>query len=847
MKKTFRTLALVTLLTVTTLQAAAQQVNTLYFLDNAPMRHIFNPALQPVSKGYFSFTPLGYTSFWAGNNSLTLSDALYRDPLTGRVITPLHPNGDKQAFLRRMRPSLTTNGDITMGLLNMGFRVQDKGYLYLGLNLRTEVSASLPKSLFSALLDGGMHDLDGVNYMNLSRLNAYANAYMEVSGGYSHRINDQWTVGGKVKALLGYGHVGLTAKDLGLEASIDRWRLNGTLDLRGAVSLVDGTKLPEAINKEWIENGEFDFEDYIATPINYLAYAKPCGYGAAVDLGLTYAPLPQLQLSAAITDLGVMAWQNGFHYSATPDFIYEGVDLTADKYITEDGQFDTDILWGDVTDQLLSIVDGATLDKDGSKHYLCMPTARLNVGVDGRFWENRLGLGVLSQTRFRSGYVSEEVTFGASLKPCNWFNLAVSYSLMDNGRYSNVGAGLGFMPYDGINLTLAADYIPTTFVDDPSTNGGLDFIPYKSKGLNLAFGISICWGSNQRDKDHDGVKDKWDLCPNTPKGVEVDSVGCPKDSDGDGVPDYLDQCPGTPEAAYGMIDSVGCPLDTDGDGVPDYLDECPNTPKEAFTMLTSTGCPKDSDGDGVPDYMDECNNTPSQAIGYTDEKGCLLDTDGDGIPDYMDECPSSPKEALVDAKGCELDSDGDGVPDWRDECSNTRPEAIGHTDDKGCELDTDNDGVADWCDECPTVAGVKANKGCPEIKREVRNILKKAMQGIEFETQSATIKKGSYPLLDQIAKIFIDNPTYIIEVQGHTDATGKAEMNMKLSDERAHSVMNYLIEHGVEAERLSAKGFGSEMPIADNATKEGRQKNRRVEFNITFEEVTYETVLDHAE
>ena len=176
-------------------------------------------------------------------------------------------------------------------------------------------------------------------------------------------------------------------------------------------------------------------------------------------------------------------------------------------------------------------------------------------------------------------------------------------------------------------------------------------IPYKTKGFNLTFGMNIVIG-HKSDKDKDGVKDQYDICPGTPKKVSVDSYGCPIDSDGDGVPDYLDQCPGTPNEAYGLGDEAGCPIDSDGDGVPDYIDKCPMTPEAAWGQVDEWGCPLDSDDDGVPDYLDECPNTPQGARGYVDEKGCLLDTDGDGVPDYIDECPDTPAEArgFVDEK-----------------------------------------------------------------------------------------------------------------------------------------------------------------------------------------------------
>jgi OOP family OmpA-OmpF porin len=110
----------------------------------------------------------------------------------------------------------------------------------------------------------------------------------------------------------------------------------------------------------------------------------------------------------------------------------------------------------------------------------------------------------------------------------------------------------------------------------------------------------------EHDGDGDGVGDSKDRCPNTPKGVKVDAVGCPLDSDGDGVPNNLDKCPDTPKGV--KVDAVGCPLDSDGDGVPDYLDKCPDTPKGV--KVDAAGCPIDSDGDGVPDNLDKCPDTP---------------------------------------------------------------------------------------------------------------------------------------------------------------------------------------------------------------------------------------------
>ena len=676
-------------------------------------------------------------------------------------------------------------------------------------------------------------------------------AYTDFAVGYSHKINSQWTVGGKLKVLVGQTKLSAKLQDLYLQTSLDSLHLTAQGDIYAAAPLywsqlptdIDGfnkldpmslLKKEGATNKEMITN-----------------FIKPAGMGVAFDLGVTYKPIKNLQITASVTDLGFIRWHRHARASMSVDTTFTGVDFEYGNYGSLDS-FNGDSLAADATNALEGYLDAIKVNEIDNNPYpsIDMITANLNVGVDANFWDNRVGVGVYSRTRFYNSRITEEVTLGAAFRPFNWLNLAASYSFI-NGHWSNMGAALSIAPYDGIILTLATDYIPLTYAKAATESGKTIPLPYKTPGVNVSFGLAIVAGTNpkNKDKDKDGVFDKLDICPNTPLNVRVDEMGCPWDNDGDGVPDYMDECPHTPSAAYGMIDTVGCPLDTDGDGVPDYRDLCPETPEAAYGMIDENGCPLDTDGDGVYDYIDQCPNTPAAAYGMVDSLGCPIDTDGDGVADYLDLCPETPAAAygFVDQNGCPLDTDKDGVYDYCDSCQNTIPEARNHVDAKGCLLDTDKDGVYDYEDLCPTAVGVKANKGCPEVKREVRNLLKKAMSGIQFENGKATIKKNSYKILNDIAKIFIDNSNYIVEVQGHTDNVGKYDYNVDLSERRAQSVRTYLIKQGVPAERLSAHGYGPDKPIADNKTKAGRAQNRRVEFNITFEEVTYETIYDRVQ
>jgi outer membrane protein OmpA-like peptidoglycan-associated protein len=269
--------------------------------------------------------------------------------------------------------------------------------------------------------------------------------------------------------------------------------------------------------------------------------------------------------------------------------------------------------------------------------------------------------------------------------------------------------------------------------------------------------------------------------------------------------------------------------DRDGDGVPDKVDECKNTP--TGDKVDAKGCTvKDADGDGVLDDADQCANTP--AGDKVDAKGCSLpkDADGDGVTDDKDQCANSPAGQPVDAKGCPPDTDGDGVTDDKDACANTP--AGDKVDEKGCSLpkDADGDGVNDDKDRCPsTPSGVKVDEeGCQVLFEPTRKTL--ILEGVNFETGKSELTAESQTILDGVASSLVANEEIKVRVGGHTDNTGSAAVNKRLSQARAESVRQYLISKGVAADRLTAQGYGPSKPIASNKTTAGRAQNRRVEL-----------------
>jgi outer membrane protein OmpA-like peptidoglycan-associated protein len=289
-----------------------------------------------------------------------------------------------------------------------------------------------------------------------------------------------------------------------------------------------------------------------------------------------------------------------------------------------------------------------------------------------------------------------------------------------------------------------------------------------------------------------------------------------KDSDEDGVPNKFDECKNTLPKYRRFVDSVGCPADSDGDGVLDADDDC----MDEVGLLAFNGCP-DRDGDSIPDRIDAC---PTEK-GAKEFNGCP-DSDGDGVADKDDRCPSLP--GLPALKGCP-DTDGDGVADIDDKC----PSTPGNFDAEGCP-DADGDGVFDNIDRCPDKKGTAASKGCPVIEEKVIQKIALAAKGIYFDNNKATIRSNSFKNLDILVDILNEYPEALVEIQGHTDDVGDDAANKTLSQDRASAVAEYLKGKGVDAARLTAKGYGEEMPIADNKTKSGRDKNRRVDFVLTY-------------
>src|SRR5690606_10431619 len=178
----------------------------------------------------------------------------------------------------------------------------------------------------------------------------------------------------------------------------------------------------------------------------------------------------------------------------------------------------------------------------------------------------------------------------------------------------------------------------------------------------------------------------------------------------------------------------------------------------------------------------------------------------------VDEGESDPRVA---------DTDAGGVPDGFEHDNQLDPR-------DPADDDADNDGVLQHVDACPdTAPGAEVDeRGCVVIGERF------VLTGVQFEVGSAEILPASESILLTGLQALRDNPAVRVEIGGHTDNQGTAAFNRRLSTQRAGSVRDWLVEHGIEATRMTTKGYGLSSPVASNDTEEGRSQNRRIEFKV---------------
>jgi len=366
--------------------------------------------------------------------------------------------------------------------------------------------------------------------------------------------------------------------------------------------------------------------------------------------------------------------------------------------------------------------------------------------------------------------------------------------------------------------------------------GGVGFLFGDERRLQIGPEVSAALVLADANKQNTNVEGLLDVRYRVMDDFEVGAGFGPGFTTGIGTPAYR----GVFMLAY-TPDQKPPPGDRDHDGFIDPVDACPDVAGIASSDPKKNGCPpSDRDKDSILDEVDACPDVAGLPSTDPAKNGCpRTDRDNDGIFDEDDACPdvAGPHHADPKKNGCPpTDRDGDGVFDEQDACPDIKGITTSNPATNGCPGDFDKDGIRDDKDACPFEKG-KADpdplkNGCPRLVRVTEKQIQ-ILEEVQFAFDKFNISPKSKELLDELAEVMIEHPEILkVEVEGHADAVGTAAYNKQLTQKRADAIRKALIERGVSADRLTAKGYGKDAPVADNDTAEGRQLNRRSPFTI---------------
>lgn len=443
---------------VASIPVSAQNAKSGYFLPGMLNRNKINPAVIN-SRGYVGIPILSDINVGVKTN---LGAGRFIFPMNGGGLTTFM-NGSVSAneFLSGISDVNTLNADFSTDILGFGFYA-GQSYNTTGLTIRSVSSANIPYALFD-FMKSGMDTPAGANY-SIRNLEAQTTNYAELFWGYARPINDEWTVGGKLKFLAGLGQARASIPQMNIAMSGDEWLISSQGYMEGSAVV--------PLRFKTGENGavtEFDMGN--GTNIS--------SFGVAVDLGAVYKPSDRWTVSLGVTDLGFIHWGGVISAQTNAEpFRFTGFnDLN-------DGSVEDQLT--ELENQLKEFInfypDEATSTRNS------MLKATINVGGEYEIVEDMFSVGLLSSTRISKNFTLTEAILSANYRPSNsWFNAALTFDV-SNVAISG-GLMLNFCP-SFLNFFVGADFILYRMTPQ--------FIPMRSAAPMISLGLNIPIGCKNR-------------------------------------------------------------------------------------------------------------------------------------------------------------------------------------------------------------------------------------------------------------------------------------------------------------------------------------------------------------
>lgn len=424
---------------------AVAQTPSAYFMEGSTFRSQLNPAFAPL-RGYVNIPVLGGVQVNVSGN-LSVSDIFY--PVNGSLVTLFDKNVSAAEALGNLRSKNMLGTDARINIVGFGaFRKDHKTFWSFDLNMRVEAEANMPYSLFDFLKNGR-------NEAVINDIKASTTGFLEAAFSYSFPLTDQIYLGARGKFLVGAGRARTSIDRLDIKLQENSWNIDadGSFEMSG----LEMSSMQRPDGSEYYSFNDFDVS----------SYKGPAGYGFAVDLGVTYDVIPDLQLSFAVNDLGFISWGKKYleRGQMTKSQSFTGVEIIDGE--VHDPEFD----FGELEFDRVQASKGKTE----------MLRTSINLGAEYEVWRHKIGLGLLYNVRVWDVKTFHNLTASVNFHPIPWFTLTTSYSFL-NGQGHALGVAINACP-SWINFFLATDMLICSHTPQ--------FLPVTSTSMNVTLGIGV--------------------------------------------------------------------------------------------------------------------------------------------------------------------------------------------------------------------------------------------------------------------------------------------------------------------------------------------------------------------
>jgi hypothetical protein len=437
---------------------AAQQVNSLYFLEQTPFHTKWNPAMAPnrtaIGLGVGSIT-------MSVQSDLALKDFVYpsTDP-SGIPSTFL--SGSSNTFLEGLNPVSNIGSNVSVDLFDLGLRLGSKAYLTFTSSINEDFGIGLPKDFFKLIVLGT--DNNG-NDLDLSALNMKSLTYVKAGAGLALNLTKNLSIGASANYLIGLSDIRMSFDQFSIKSDGSEFNITtkGNMQMTSPDFLylnnTSGTfPMPSLDNDK--------LSQFLSNPT-----LPKAGSGLSFDFGLKFKPMHFLTLSAAVTDLGKISWDPAYisRFKANNSFSFNGLDMTdQSKSMSEK-----------MSDAFKDIVKFEA--DNGAQAYTSKLTTKVNVGLEAGLMNNHISLGLLSQTGITETGKYQDYMASLNFKPGSMLQTALTYSLL-HGEMSALGAAVN-LKLLFLNLYVAADYIPLKVTPD--------YMPINNSNFNVQTGFNL--------------------------------------------------------------------------------------------------------------------------------------------------------------------------------------------------------------------------------------------------------------------------------------------------------------------------------------------------------------------